>query len=142
MEDVLYKILLIGGDALVALLAAGLTVLTGWLATKVKNERVKGIILRTDDVAMKVVRDVFQGFVEPLRKAGGALGEADKQEAKRRAIESAKGFIGVKGWNQILWLVNGDPVAAEKYVAAVVENAIVESKNLGKFARAVEKKAS
>ena len=137
MEDTLNTLLMTFGTAALGLVSIGLTWLTKWIATKVKNERAAGIITRVDDVVMKVAREIFLGYVNPLKKASadGKLTEAENANAKEKALEAAKSYIGAKGIKEIGWLLTGDDHAgAVEYISTAIENAVAKRKIEGKAA--------
>jgi hypothetical protein len=133
MEDLSYQLLLLLGNAAIGLLAVGLAYLTKWLATKVKNDRAKGIIMRADDLAIRVVRDVYQGFVS-AKKGTAAWTSAEKKAAKDRALAKLRSYLGTKGAGEIGWLLGGQGKPLEDFLSSAVENAVVHSKNVGRIA--------
>ena len=134
MEDLLNTGLVLFGDALLAALAVGAGFLTKWIATKIKNERVAAIIGRVDDVVMKVVRSVFQSYVKEIKRGNedGKLTKQEKMIARDSAISEAKSYLGLKGLNELRWLLAGTVGSVDDYIGTVVEAAVVHSKNTGR----------
>ncbi len=136
MEDVLNSGLLLLGNALLALLAFGLKKLTDWIAAKVTNEFAAGVISRADDLAIKVVRDVYQAYIKPIKDAGdGRATPAVKETAKGKAVDMLKGYLGEKGIKEIVKLLGGDG-ELDAFLSSLIENAVTDSKNAGKLAAA------
>jgi len=135
MEDLLNQALLLFGSAALGLLSVGLGWLTNWLAKKCKSEHWAGVIMKTDDVALKIVRDIYQSYVDPLKVANqdGKLTEAEKKHAKEQALDQLKSYLGTKGLNEIASLVSAGKL--DSYLGTVIENAVSTSKNTGKLAR-------
>lgn len=129
MEDILNHALLLFGSSVLALLTAGLALLTNWIAKKIKSEHWAAVVMKTDDVAIKVIRDVYQAYVEPLKAANadGKLTEDEKRNAKAMAIQQIKSYLGAKGLNELASLLSAGKI--DEYLSSVVENAVSNSKN-------------
>lgn len=67
-----------------------------WVKLKIKNERLRAILLHVDDAvstAVKAVQQTYLDAIEEGLKDDGQLSNAEKQEAMRRALETAKGTL-------------------------------------------------
>ena len=62
------------------------------IRSRVKNEKLKGILLHVDDAVLAAVKAVQQTYLDAIEDGlkDGSLSSAEKQEAMRRAIEAAK----------------------------------------------------
>jgi hypothetical protein len=118
VEDLLNQALLLFGNAVLATLAIVLGWATNWIAKKVKSEHWAGVISRTDDLVMKIVRD---------------LTTEEKEAAKAAAMAQLKGYLGVKGLKEVASLVSDGKL--DDYLSGLIENAVANSKNSGKLAR-------
>ena len=132
MEDLLNSALLLLGNTALALLALGLGWLTKWIATKVHNEKAAGIIMRLDDTAMKVVREVEAAYVAALEEANadGVLTDEEKATAKAKAVAALKSYMGEKGLKELGKLLDIGG-ALDGFLSATIENAVAASTNIG-----------
>lgn len=69
------------------------------IRAKVKNEDLKGALLRLDDAVLSTVKDLQQTLVEQLKaaRADGRITEAEKQQLKNKALAAAKASLGTAG---------------------------------------------
>jgi hypothetical protein len=133
--------MLFGATAL-GLLTIALTWLTNWLGKKVKSEHWSGVVMKVDDVAIKIVRDVFQAYVEPLKiaNADGKLTEEEKAHAKSLAMAQLKSYFGEKGLKEIASLVSAGKL--DEYLGVSLESALTNTRNAAKIATGRPKKAA
>lgn len=61
-----------------------------WIATKVKNDRVEGVLARLGDFAFRVVGELNQTVVEKL-KADGKWNKAEAEKVKAEALAKISG---------------------------------------------------
>lgn len=94
-----------------------------WIDAKVKNEKVRGVLNRLDDAAVKVVQDVAQRGVGALDVSKSAKFNAGA--AKAAAMESLKTHLGGDAGAAELKKVLGLP--DDKAVADVMSTAIESS---------------
>lgn len=118
-------------EILTPILVAGLTLLSAWLAklitAKVKGEYLRGVLVRLDEAVFTAVKSVAQTYADTLKSAreDGKLEPAERQEAKRRALNALKSYLGTKGIGElgkILGLASAKQV--EEYLAGKVEAAV------------------
>lgn len=122
--------------ALSPVIATVLTALLSWIGMKlaqlinarVKNERVRGILLRLDDAAITAVNDVQTRTVAALKEASadGTLTTDDIIKVKSQALAAAKMHLGEDGLQEmkaVLGLTGSDIDAAiSSRVEAKVSN--------------------
>lgn len=118
-------------EILTPILVAGLTFLSAWLAklitAKVKGEYLRGVLVRLDEAVFTAVKSVAQTYADALKSAreDGKLEPAERQEAKRRALNALKSYLGTRGIGElgkILGLASANQV--EEYLAGKVEAAV------------------
>lgn len=99
-----------------------------WLATKVKNEKVRGVLDRLDDAAVKVVQAVEQSVVKSLdqTKSPGANAEAAKTAAMTSLKTQLGGDAGAEELRTVLGL--NDAKAVEDMLSTAIESAVHELK--------------
>ncbi len=121
-------------EALSPLLLAALTWVAARLAqyvsAKVKNEWVRGALVRLDDAVLVAVREVQQVTVEAI-KAGSADGKLTPEErtrAKQAAIDSVKSHLGMKGIAELAKILGLEDGAIEKLLSSRVEAAVHDLK--------------
>lgn len=125
MENLFSEAVLIFGGAIVTTLTAVLAKLFQYLSGKVKSGKVSDIIMRVDDLAIKVVSDVHQTYVKEIIKAksDGVLTKDEQGTAKKKAIEALRLYLGPKGLNELKWLITGDS-GLDNFLGSVIENVV------------------
>lgn len=89
MEQVTQILLSIAG-AVATILATWLTtLLTTWLNSKIKDKKLAAIASSAAMLVLTVVKEVFQTYVEALKKAGTFNADA-QAKAKQMAIDKVK----------------------------------------------------
>jgi len=121
------------GSALISGLAVVLKYVTSRMAAQTKNDRWDGMILRLDDLTIKVARDVFQTYVKARKKASedGTLTAEEKAEAKARAKKALKSYLGMKGLKEIATLMGGDS-PLEDFLGTAIEDGVHRAKIVAK----------
>lgn len=120
MTDILQTVLFTAAIAAIGAIGTTLSALAGEYTKKIKNEKFQSIF---DDVVVKVVGEVYQTYVEALKKEGKFTKSA-QQHALRTAVEDIKTTLpaAVKEW------VYNNYGSTGSYIASAVENAIKISK--------------
>lgn len=126
-DQFLDGLLLLLGNAALAVLTALLSAATGWIVGKIKNQRAQAVISQLDDLALTVVRSTYQAYVKPLQAANAWTPEAHAQ-AKQRAMEELKSYLGSRGIAELHKVVGGDLGA---FLGAVVDEAVHNNKLFG-----------
>ncbi len=107
---------------------------TGWLGAKaaeliqakVKNERLRRVLLRLDDAVVTAVTAVHQTMGEELKaaSANGRLGSEKRRYLKETAVRLVKDHLGPRMLDELeqvlgLWRVSLDDLIASKVEASV-----------------------
>lgn len=119
------------GGAIIAGLTWLFTKGAKYLSAKTANQYLAGVVNRLDDVALKVVNDVYQTYVKERKRLSedGTLSEEDKKMAKQIAIASLKDYLGEKGLTELKFLFTGmDTSKVETVLGSVVEDAVAKQK--------------
>lgn len=121
-------------EILSPLLLAALTWLAAKVAqlisAKVKNEYLRGVLVRLDDAVLAAVREVHQVTVEALKAANadGKLTPEEKAQVKAKAIEAVKSHLGMKGLGELAKVLGLGGDAVEKMLSTRVEAAVHDLK--------------
>lgn len=96
-----------------------------WVRTKVKNEKLRGLLLHVDDAASTAVLAVGQTYADSLARAAadGKIDKAEAAQAKRLAMDEAKRQMGEEAWKRWCDLM-GSEQKAEEGLSARVEAAL------------------
>jgi hypothetical protein len=121
-------------EVLSPVLLAALT----WLAAKaaqfihakVKNEYLRGVLVRLDDAVLAAVREVHQVTVEELKAASadGRLTPEERARVRARAIETVRTHLGTRGLGELAKVLGLDDGGIEKLLATRVEAAVHDLK--------------
>lgn len=116
-------------------LLAGLS----WLSVKaaqlisanVKNEYLRGVLVRLDDAVVAAVREVQQVTVDALKAASadGQLTPDERAKVKQAAIDSVKSHLGTKGIGEIASILGLEDGAIDKLLSTRVEAAVHDLKS-------------
>jgi hypothetical protein len=108
---------------LMAVLACASAWLAALIRTKVKNEFVKGVMLRLDDAVFAAVKEVEQVIVARLKEASadGTITAQERAAVKSAAIASVKEQLGQQGLMAVSKAIGDglDAVLGAKVEAAV-----------------------
>lgn len=112
-QEVLNIILSALSILITGLVGWGVTTLTTWLNTKIKDKKLASYLTQVTQIITDAVMNVFQSFVETL-KANGTFDEKAQEEAKQKALdiinsqltEELKGFIKSNYGDIQAWLKN------------------------------------
>lgn len=123
MDNVLNEIIFASLSLVLMGLGTVLTRLTNNWANKTKSEYLSNVILRIDDLAMLVVTDLAQSWKAP-RERDGKWNDANKEEAKKKAVTALKEYLGPKGVKEVLKLVGGDSIKLDNLLGTAVESQV------------------
>lgn len=108
-----------------ALLATVLTWLAikyrSYIMTKIKNDRVQGILARLGDLAFRVVGEVNQTMVDDL-KASGTWNAETAKSAKDAALTKLKSYLGAKGVAEAMDVLGLDNAGLEALLSTFIES--------------------
>lgn len=130
MNDTLWAHL---GNALQALSPIVLAALS-WLSlrvaalinTKVKTERLHGILTRLDDAVFAAVREVEQVYVSMIKTASedGSLSAEERRQAKDAALQAARTYLGPRGLAELCKVLGMGEDDVDRVISTRVESAV------------------
>ena len=102
-----------------------------------KNEQLKAVLLRLDDVVLAAVREAQQVLVDKLKAASadGALTPDQRTQAKQAAIDSAKSQLGATGLAEVGKTFGLEAAAVDKLLSTRVEAAVHHLKAQSRITR-------
>ena len=108
-----------------------LVILGGWIALKVKalldahitNATLNGVLTRLASTVETAVSSVYQQFVEPI-KAGGSLTDNQKAQAKAMALAEIESHLGMKGLQELEYVLGWSSVQVDANLSSHVEAAV------------------
>lgn len=125
-------------SGLLELVGSGLIAALGTLAAQgvrllsahIKREYWRNVTHRLQVAAMNAVKDVYQTYVNAIKAANadGVLTAAEQAEAKKRAIEAAKAYLGAKGISEVIRVLGIEPGALDALIGKEVEAAVWDTK--------------
>jgi len=97
---------------------------------KVKNEYLRGTLVRLDDAVLAAVREVQQVTVEAIKAASadGKLTPDEKAQVKAKAVEAVKAHLGMKGLGELAKVLGLSGDAVEKMLSTRIEAAVHDLK--------------
>jgi hypothetical protein len=102
---------------------------TQLISAKVKNEYLKGVLLRLDDAVLAAVREVQQVVVDGLKAASsGPLTPAERIKVKQIALASIKSHLGQKGLSELAHIFGLEGGTLETVLTTRVEAAVHDLK--------------
>jgi hypothetical protein len=106
------------------------------IRAKVKNEYLRGVLVRLDDVVFTAVKDLQQRTVDEIKAAvaDGKITEAEKERIKRQAIASVKSHLGVKGLSELAKVLGLEDDALDGLLSSKVEAAVHDIRRASKSA--------
>jgi hypothetical protein len=101
-----------------------------YIQAKVKNEYLRGVLVRLDDAVLTVVREVQQVTVEAIKSgsADGKLTPDERARVKQAAIDSVKSHLGMKGISELAKILGLESGAVDKLLSTRVEAAVHDLK--------------
>jgi len=124
--DVALKILEIASPVLLAALTWVAAKVAQLVRAKIKNEYLKGVLVRLDDVVFTAVKDLQQRVVDEIKAASsdGKITDAEKKGIKDKAIVSVKSHLGTKGIGELAKVLGLDSGALDGLLSSKVEAAV------------------
>jgi hypothetical protein len=101
-----------------------------YIQAKVKNEYLRGVLVRLDDAVLAAVREVQQVTVEAIKSASadGKLTGEERARVKQAAIDSVKSHLGMKGIAELAKILGLESGSIEKLLSTRVEAAVHDLK--------------
>lgn len=124
--DIGLKALEILSPVLLAALTWAAAKLAQLVRAKVKNEYLRGVLVRLDDVVFTAVKDLQQTVVNEIKlaSADGKISDAEKRRVKDQAIANVKSHLGTKGIGELAKVLGLDGGAIEGLLSSKVEAAV------------------
>lgn len=122
--------------ALLGLISTAFGFLARWISAKTGSERA-GVIAERLGVALeRAVKATWQTYAEDLKKgrSDGKLTDDEKAEARKRAIDFAKSYLGPKGIRELLWVLGIDSSKLDGALGDMLEPFIAKAKEDAKAA--------
>lgn len=118
------------GTAVLALIALGLGFAIRWLHQKTQSDLLVRVVRGVSSAARLAVQEVWATYVKALKDASadGSLTDAEKAEARSRAIALLKSYIGTKGLALLCSSLGLDQSVIDQYLGAHVEAALADEK--------------
>lgn len=128
MSDVGLKVLEILSPVLLAALTWVAAKVAQFINAKVKNEYLRGALVRLDDAVLAAVREVQQVTVEAIKAASadGKMTPEERTQVKKAAIDAAKAHLGAKGLAELMKVLGLSGDAVEKLLSTRVEAAVYD----------------
>lgn len=104
----------------------GIRVLATYVKSKTHNQFVGYMMSVVETLAEKVVSDVYQGYVSPL-KASGSFDKASQQVALQKALDALKSYLGADGLGKLATVL-GQGASTDQFIATQIEDAVVKAK--------------
>lgn len=124
--DIGLKALEILSPVLLAALTWAAAKLAQLVRAKVKNEYLRGVLVRLDDVVFTAVKDLQQTVVDEIKlaSADGKISDAEKRRIKDQAIANVKSHLGTKGIGELAKVLGLEGGAIEGLLSSKVEAAV------------------
>lgn len=139
MDITLIDLISAAGTAVLALIAVALGFLISWIKTKTDNALINRAVAGVSEFARLAVQEVWVGYVEALKKdpdRDGKLSEEERVEARERAVEIVKSYLGAKGIAALLKALGIESEILDSFVGAQVEQALVTERRAAKQSEA------
>ena len=104
--------------------------LGNWLEVKTKSESFGHFIKRIDDAAYKIVKTVYNTYIQAIqKKEGRKLTDAEKANAKKLAMDKLKSYLGPTGLKELLETWEMSDQEGDAYLEDQIEAAIYDAKH-------------
>lgn len=101
-----------------------------WVKVKTKSETFEHFIKRIDDAAYKIVKTVYNTYVQAIKKGEGRkLTAEEKSNAKKLAIDKLKSYLGPTGIKELLETWEMSDQEGDDYLEDQIEAAIYDAKH-------------
>lgn len=139
------------GVQIYQVLAPVLMAVVTWVAAKlaqlinarVKNEYLRGVLIRLDDTVASVVREVNQVTVESIKSssADGRLTASARDVIKNAALQTVKAHLGAKGIAELSQILGLDGSAIDRLIGTRIEATVHDLKAQARVPNGVNKPA-
>ena len=123
--EVMNILLSVVSVVLTALASWGVAVLTNWLNTKIKDKNMAAMITQCLNIVADAVKQIYQEFVEALKKEG-KFDAVAQEEAKKRASAVVKNQLTP----ELMDFVKANYGDVEAWIKNQIEVALYNLKNI------------
>jgi len=104
--------------------------LAQYISARVKNEYLRGVLVRLDDTVVSVVREIHQVTVDALKASSvdGKVPPGAREAIRNAALMAIKSYLGVKGLGQLARVLGLDGDAVDRLIGTKVEAAVHDLK--------------
>lgn len=119
---------LTGAGSLVAVALAWVAIkYRSWIATKVKNDKVAGMLARLGDFVFRVVSELNQTVVAQL-KTDGKWNAEEAAKVKKLALDKVKSYLGAEGVKEAMAILGLNNETLEKLITSFIETQVLKLK--------------
>lgn len=124
----LWLILLIaGGGVLTVVISLVGLKYRAWIAEKVKNARIAGVLERLGNFAFQVVAELNQTIVAQLKKDGKWNAE-EAAKVKQMAVDKLKSYLGAEGLKEAMTILGIDNATLLNLLGTMIEQSVMSEK--------------
>lgn len=120
-------VLIAGGGGLSVVLALLGLKYRAWIAEKVKNARIAGVLERLGNFAFQVVAELNQTIVAQLKKDGKWNAE-EAAKVKQMAIDKLKSYLGAEGLKEAMAILGIDNATLLSLLGTLIEQSVLSEK--------------
>jgi hypothetical protein len=104
--------------------------LAQWINARVRNEYLRGVLVRLDDAVLGVVREVHQVTVDALKAAtiDGKLPPVARESVKQVALNAIKSHLGPRGMNDVERVLGLKADSVDRLIITKIEAAVHDLK--------------
>ena len=104
--------------------------LAQYITAKVKNEYLRGVLVRLDDTVVSVVREIHQVTVDALKASSvdGKIPPGAREAIRNAALTTIRSHLGVKGLGDLARVLGLDGTAVDRLIGTKVEAAVHDLK--------------
>jgi hypothetical protein len=101
------------------------------VSARVRNERVRAVLVRLDDAIAAITGEIQQVTIKGLKAISpdGRVPLALRAQLKMASLASVKAYLGPKGIAEALRALDLDPAAFDAFVATRIEAAVLDLNN-------------
>lgn len=124
------NILQILSPFLVAALTWAAARLASYINSKIKNEYLRGVLVRLDEAVVTVVKDLQQTVVEEIKASNidGKIPDAEKRRIKETALANLKSYLGAKGIKMLAQVLGFNGCSLDGFLSSKIESAVHDLK--------------
>jgi hypothetical protein len=115
-----------------------------WINARVRNEYLRGVLLRLDDAVLGVVREVHQVTVDALKAAtvDGKLPPGARESLKQAALNAIKSHIGPRGVGEMVRVLGLSAEGVDRLIGTKIEATVHDLKTQQRMLNGVHKSPS